>query len=233
MISVSDLHALHESFATWDEPGLPSSLAADCARVLGVSDITISFLGASDQVRLCSSSDDARSVDEWEFTLQEGPCFDAAVTGNSATGETAPSHTNPWPRLSAKAHAIGYRAIAGIACQVEGTTFATLNLQDRHGTITPETIADAEHIASELSSLLLDSLGKQPRFLDQPADHDTFHQATGLVMAQMGIDAGSAVEVLRAHAWSHDRLLVEVASEVVARTLTFPPARPSSLQLDG
>ncbi len=225
MISPTDLDALRESFATWDESGLPRSLAADCARLLGVSDASISFFGASDQVLLCSSSDDARSVDEWEFTLQEGPCFDAGVTGTSKTAETAPSRTNPWPRLSAKADALGYQSIAGIPWRVDGTTFATLNLQDRHGIITPETLADAEHIADELASLVVGSLSHQPPSLDQPADHDTFHQATGMVMTQMGIDAGSAVEVLRAHAWSHDRHLIDVASEVVARTLTFPPAR--------
>lgn len=224
MISPSDLNALRESFAMWDRPGLPGSLATDCARLLGVSDATISFAGASDQVLLCSSSDDARRVDEWEFTLQEGPCFDAAQTGTSRTAETAPSRTNPWPLLSAKAHGLGYQSIAGIPWRAEGTTFATLNLHDRNAIITPETLADAEHIAAELASLLVGSLSQQLPSLDQPAHHDTFHQATGMVMTQMGIDAGSAVEILRAHAWSHDRQLIDVASEVVARTLTFPPA---------
>jgi GAF domain-containing protein len=218
MISPSDLDALRESFATWDEPGLPGSLATDCVRLLEVSDITISFLGASDQLTLCTSSDDSRTLDEWEFTLQEGPCFDAGVTSTSKTAETAPSNTNPWPRLSAKAHAIGYQSIAGVPLRAGGTTFATLNLQDRHGTITPETLADAEQIAKELASLVVGSLSQQP-----PAEHDTFHQATGLVMAEMGIDAGSAADVLRAHAWSHDRLLMDIAPEVVARTLTFSP----------
>lgn len=227
MISPSDLDALRESFATWDEPGVPESLATDCARLLDVSDITISFFVAADQLILCSSSDDARALDEWEFTFQEGPCFDAGVTSTSKTAETAPSNTNPWPRLSAKAHAIGYQSIAGVPLQVQGTTFATINLQDRHGTITPETLADAEHIATELALLVAGSLSQQPPSQDQPAEHDTFHQATGMVMAQMGIDAGSAAEVLRAYAWSHDHLLMDIASEVVARTLTFPPTRPS------
>lgn len=226
MISATDLNALRESFAAWNEPGLPRSLAADCARLLGVSDATISFVGASDQVTLCTSSDDARTLEEWEFTLQEGPCFDAGGTSTSKTGETAPSNTNPWPQLSAKAHAMGYQSIAGVPLRAGGTTFATLNLQVRHGTITPETLADADQIAKELASLLVGSLSQQPASLDQPAEHDTFHQATGMVMRQMEIDAESAAEVLRAHAWSRDRLLMDIASEVVERTLTFPPTRP-------
>ena len=226
MISSSDLDALRESFATWDKPGLPGSLANDCARLLDVTDTTISFLGASDQLILCASSDDARTLDEWEFTFQEGPCFDAATTSTSKIAETAPSDTNPWPRLSAKALAIGYQSIAGVPLRAGGTTFATLNIQDRHGKITAETLADAEHIAIELANLVVGSLNQQSPSPDQPADHDEFHQATGMVMAQMGIDAASAAEVLRAHAWSHDRSLMDTASEVVARTLTFTPTRP-------
>lgn len=224
MISLSDLDALRESFTKWDEPGLPGSLATDCIRLLEVSDITISFVGVSDQPILCASSDDSRTVDEWEFTLQEGPCFDAGLNSTSKTAETAPSSTNPWPRLSAKAHAIGYQSIAGIPLRAGGTTFATLNLQDRHGTITPETLADAEQIAMELASLVVGSLSQRPLSRDQPTQHDTFHQATGMVISQMGIEAGAAADVLRAHAWAHDRLLMDIASEVVARTLSFSPA---------
>lgn len=227
MISPSDLDALRDSFTSWDEPGLPGSLATDCARLLDVSDATISFFGASDQVILCSSSDDARTLDEWEFSLQEGPCFDAGMTSTSRTSETAPSNTNPWPRLSAKANAIGYQSIAGVPLRAGGTTFATLNLHDRHGTITPETLADAEHVATELALLVVGFLNQESTSVDQPADHDTFHQATGMVMAQMGVDARSAADVLRAHAWAHDRLLMDIASEVVARTLTFSPTRPT------
>ena len=223
MISSSDLGALRETFATWGEPGLPGSLATDCVRLLDVSDITLSFVGASDQHVLCTSSDDSRTLAEWEFTLHEGPCFDAGVNNTSKTAETAPSSTNPWPRLSAKAQALCYRSIAGVPLRAGGTTFATLNLQDRHGKITPETLADAEQIAKELASLVVGSLSQQPPSLDQPAEHDTFHQATGMVMAQMGIDVGAAADVLRAHAWAHDRLLKATASEVVARTVTFSP----------
>lgn len=226
MIIASDFEALRGSFSVGAHWGLPTSLATDCARVLGVSDATISFFGAFDQILLSSSSDDARRVAEWEFTLLEGPCFDAAVAGTSNFAETAPSAENPWPQLSAKAQGLGYRCIGGIPWQVEGTFYTTLNIYDRHGSITLETLADAAQIAEGLASLVVGSFAQQPPSSDQLGEHDTFHQATGMVMTQMRIDARSAVDVLRAHAWSHDRLLMDVAAEVVDRTLTFAPARP-------
>ena len=226
MISPSDLDALRESFATWGEPGLPGSLATDCARLLDVTDTSISVSVAADQLALCTSSDDAQDLEDWEFTLHEGPCLDAAATSTTMMGDTEPTETNPWPRLSAKAHAIGYRSLAGVPLQAGGTTFGCLNLQDRHGTISAETMADAEHIAKELALLVVGSLRRRLPDQDRPPEHHAFHQATGMVMAQMRIDAGSAAEVLRAHAWANDRLLMDVASDVVSRTLTFPPTPP-------
>lgn len=221
MISRADLQTLLASFDEGDEPGLPTSLSTDCARLLDVSDVTISFVGTSDQFTISASSADARTLDEWEFTLKEGPRIDAAVTSTSNMTETAQTVTNPWPRLSAKAQAIGYRSIAGIPVQVKGNTFATLNLQNRHGTITPETLTDAENLASEIAALIVAALSQQPPSFAEPADHDRFHQATGMVMSQMGITAEAAVSTLRTHAWTHDRLLTDIANDVVAHTLTF------------
>lgn len=223
MISRSDLHRLLASFHREDEPALPTSLSTDCARLLNVSDVTISFVGASDQYTICASSADASSLDEWEFTLEEGPRIDAAATSTSSKTETAQAATNPWPRLSAKAEAIGYHSIAGVPVQVKGNTFATLNLQNRHGAITPETLTDAEQLASEIAALIVAALSQEPPSIAQPADHDKFHQATGMVMSQMGITAEAAVSTLRTHAWTHDRLLTDVANDVVSHTLTFSP----------
>jgi len=47
------------------------------------------------------------------------------------------------------------------------------------------------------------------------------HQATGMVVAQLGISAADALARLRAHAFAEQRLLSEVARDVVARRLRF------------
>jgi hypothetical protein len=45
------------------------------------------------------------------------------------------------------------------------------------------------------------------------------HQAAGMVSVQLGISVAEALVRLRAHAFRHDRLLGDVANEVVARRL--------------
>lgn len=221
MIDPSDLDDLRASLAAWDQPELPASLAQDCARLLNVSDSAITFVGDSDQVVLCASSDEARSLDEWEFTLREGPGPDAATTRTTTSGDTAPRDSRPWPRLAVKAKTIGYLSIAGVPMQSEGKMFAILSLQDRKGMIGPETLAAAEHLAEELASQIVGILSQRPFSLDRPAEHDRFHQATGMVMVQMELDAEAAAAMLRHHAWSEDRSVSAVAADVVARRLAF------------
>ena len=51
--------------------------------------------------------------------------------------------------------------------------------------------------------------------------HAQIHQATGMVLAQLGIDATQALARLRAHAFTHQQLLLQVADDVVSRRLIF------------
>jgi hypothetical protein len=52
------------------------------------------------------------------------------------------------------------------------------------------------------------------------------HQATGMVLAQLDISATDALARMRAYAFAHQRLLVDVAADVVARRVSFTEERP-------
>jgi hypothetical protein len=47
------------------------------------------------------------------------------------------------------------------------------------------------------------------------------HQATGMVLVQLGINATDALARLRGYAFVHRRLLLDVARDVVERRLVF------------
>lgn len=49
------------------------------------------------------------------------------------------------------------------------------------------------------------------------------HQATGMVLTQLGLSATDALARLRAYAYVEQRLLSEVAHDVVTRRLHFTP----------
>jgi len=59
-------------------------------------------------------------------------------------------------------------------------------------------------------------------WLDHALSHRVgIHQATGMVVAQLQISATNALARLRAHAFVHQRLLIDVCRDVVARRLVF------------
>jgi len=81
--------------------------------------------------------------------------------------------------------------------------------------------------------LLLDSAGSRTGragstwkqndlFVTQPV----VHQATGMILVQLGISAEDAFARLRAYAYAHDRRLSDVARDVVERRLRFEPDPP-------
>jgi hypothetical protein len=47
------------------------------------------------------------------------------------------------------------------------------------------------------------------------------HQATGMVLAQLGVSADAALARMRGYAFAEQRLLIDVAHDVVARRLVF------------
>ena len=49
--------------------------------------------------------------------------------------------------------------------------------------------------------------------------HFSVHNAAGIVSVQEGISVAEALVRLRAFAFGHDRLLADVARDVIARTL--------------
>jgi len=92
------------------------------------------------------------------------------------------------------------------------------------GALSPTQMRDALS-AADAATLILLGLRSDPG--DEQAwdrswgNRAEVHQATGMVVAQLGISAADALARLRAHAFAEQRLLGEVARDVVARRLRF------------
>jgi hypothetical protein len=105
----------------------------------------------------------------------------------------------------------------------------------RTGGLNAEELADALAFADTAGMLLLDVVaGTQPDTAefawqrDDPTAHQAqVHQATGMILVQLSVDAETAFARLRAFAYAHSLPLGEVAREVVERRLRFKPDPPS------
>jgi hypothetical protein len=119
----------------------------------------------------------------------------------------------------------GVQAVFALPLQWGTINLGVLDLYRRTpGSLSRTQLRDARS-AADTAALLLLGLRTDPGD-EQPWDQSwssraEIHQATGMVLAQLGVSAADAFARLRAHAFAEQRLLGDVARDVVARRLTF------------
>jgi AmiR/NasT family two-component response regulator len=112
--------------------------------------------------------------------------------------------------------------------RVGAVRLGALNLyQDRPGPLSDDQHADALVMADVVAHWVLDVQadahpGALANELERGANfHFVVHNAAGMVSVQLGVSVTEALIRLRAHAFSHDRSLRDVAQDVVNRELRF------------
>ena len=99
--------------------------------------------------------------------------------------------------------------------------------RDQRGPLGDEQYTDCLVLAGVAAQAVLNMQAQAPPGMLGPAlekgasGHYVVHQATGMVAIQCGIGVADAMVRLRAYAYSHDRLVTDVAREVVDRVLRF------------
>jgi hypothetical protein len=221
----------------------PVSVAHVCAAA--VSAVRVDGAGvtvmASPTVRDIVHATDrvAGELEEWQLTFGEGPCVDAFSNGGPVlAGDLRASDClDRWPVFTPAALRSGARAVFAMPLQVGAIRLGVLDLyRTRPGPLSPHELADALAFAETAGMLLLDTAaGAQPDTADlawqrdDPTAHQAqVHQATGMVLVQLGVSADAAFARLRAYAYAHDRRLGDVARDVVERRLRFTPDPPLS-----
>jgi transcriptional regulator with GAF, ATPase, and Fis domain len=178
---------------------------------------------------VCTSNDVSTLIEELQFTLGEGPCVDAYNERRVVLEpDLADPDTARWLAFTPPALGAGVRAVFGFPLQVGGARLGALNLyRDRPGALSDDQHADALVLADLAARMVLAAQAEAP--MDAVGEeleagsnfHLVEHQASGMVAAQIGISVAEALSRLRAHAFSHDLSVTEVAEAVVDRRLRF------------
>jgi hypothetical protein len=133
-----------------------------------------------------------------------------------------------WFAFTPTAVAAGAKAVFGFPLQVGAVRLGALNLyRDRSGALTDDQHADALVMAGVAARAVVALQAHAPRGalaaeLEAGSDFRfVVHQASGMVSAQLEVSIGEAMIRLRAYAFANDRLLTDVAEDVVSRRLRF------------
>ncbi|HET8684160.1 MAG TPA: GAF and ANTAR domain-containing protein [Micromonosporaceae bacterium] len=176
----------------------------------------------------------ATGLEELQLMLGQGPCVDTFTEGGPvlAVDLRSPECLARWPAFTPAALDIGARAVFALPLQIGAIRLGVFDLyRVRPGGLSPPALADALVFADTVGMLLLDAAaGTQPDVAElawqreEPFIHRAVvHQATGMVLVQLGCGVDAAFARLRAYAYAHDMRLGDVARDVVERRLRFDP----------
>ena len=163
----------------------------------------------------------ARGLDEAQFEEREGPCLDAARTGQVFRVRDFASESR-WPFFARRATQLGAHSVVSLPMASEGKVLGALNAYSRKPDAFPaEAVALGELIAAQASMATLvassyyrhRSLGDQLRQAMQ--SRAVIEQAKGIVMATQGCTESQAFDVLVQLSQTSNRKLRDVAQSLV------------------
>jgi hypothetical protein len=176
---------------------------------------------------LCTTNEVSHLIEDLQYSLGEGPCVDAYHQDRVvAEPDLARPATPRWAAFRPPALEAGVRGVFGLPMRVGTVRLGALNLyRDRPGPLSDDQHADALVLADVAARWVLEAQAGAPpdtiaEALEVGADfHFVVHNAAGVVSEQLGISVTDALIRLRAYAFGADRLLADVAEDVVARRL--------------
>ncbi|GLZ38057.1 GAF and ANTAR domain-containing protein [Actinokineospora sp. NBRC 105648] len=163
-------------------------------------------------------------LEDLQLTVGEGPCLDAFASGGPVLVADLAAETARWPAFTRAACDLGAAAVFSFPLEVGVVRLGSLDLyRDTAGPLTRVELADALILADlATQGVVADLDGHDTEDVSWLADpHVEVHQAAGMVQVQLGTTTDVALMRLRAHAFTHDLPLAEVARRVVGRTLRF------------
>jgi ANTAR domain len=177
---------------------------------------------------------------ELQLTLGEGPCHDvmASAAPVLAADLDEPESGRRWPAFAPGAREHGAGAIFAFPLIVGAIRAGVMGLYRRSaGLLRDGQLGDLLILADAATLLLLDAADGESTaadtdgangWLDAQSPDLALHraeidQATGMLTVQLGVPIADAFVRLRAYAYSQDRRLADVASDIVARRLRLHP----------
>lgn len=219
-------------------PDPPRAFCEVFRNVFPVSGAAVSTLGeVMGSETLAASSTQAARLDELQFDLGEGPCWDAMTTGKAVLQpDIAGNGHSRWPSFSDALVSEGVSSVFAFPLGVGPLRFGAIDLystdrvrlddtQTRHAT------AMADVVSRHVLRRAIASVGIEPDDTRNAFSRRLVHQATGMVLAQINVSADDALLVIEGHAFAAGRSTMEVAQEIIGGQLRFS-RRAGGIEVD-
>jgi hypothetical protein len=207
------------------EDSLTGRLCEASRRMLDAEGASMTLDYTGDARLLIHATDElSATLDDLQDIVGEGPSFEAAVTGEIVVARLGDGDESRWALLSDRLNEVGFvGTLVALPLHAEGSVLGVLSLH-RRGPEQLEDLVAARFLGATIGTALL-----QDPHIDQPdqvsrevwAVRSQIHQATGMIVAQIGVQTEDAMALLRGQAFARNTSLLEVARDIVARRINF------------
>ncbi|WP_218920599.1 GAF and ANTAR domain-containing protein [Lentzea guizhouensis] len=165
------------------------------------------------------ASDVAAHIESVQFSLGEGPCFEAFATCSPVLAPDLAHASAPgWSAFAAAMAGRPIGAIFAFPLRADAIGIGVIGFYCRRARpFSDDELAIALEVADLMTVVLLGpqlGSGDSSRGVLAP-DHAQLHKATGMLVATVGVSAAEAVARLRGHAFVVSRSVDEVAQAIV------------------
>lgn len=205
---------------------LPSAVTA-CVEDVGADGLGVSLI-TSGRIRTVAHAFDKRSyrLEDAQLVMGEGPCTEAYLQRRIIEADVQPS-SGQWPVFLRTAGELGIRRVVAVPLLV-GDNVPVGAMDIYHTTHTTLSTADRAKLGAYARILALLALDAHPVLIGwKQAAPETapvgyppiVHQAVGAAAEASNVPVAEALARMRAHAFSHQQLLENIARDILTGQL--------------
>ncbi|WP_237280310.1 GAF and ANTAR domain-containing protein [Subtercola vilae] len=199
-----------------------SALSGPFLRFLDIDGAAVSTIGAVLGSETISASDAlAARLDEIQFDLGEGPCWDALSTANPVLEPDWIHHERSWPGFEAALGVSSVGALFAFPLMIGPLRLGAIDLYTvRPKMLSDEQVSQTQLLAKIVSRMVLRRALRlsEDEWVDPPDtkySRRVVHQATGVVLAQLRIAPDDALLLIKGHAFSAGRSVIDISTSIV------------------
>ncbi len=203
-------------------------LAAPFVAVFPVSGASVSTIGELLGSETVSATDgQAARLDELQFDLGEGPCWDALRTTRPVLmHDVRRDAPTAWPAFSAAIRGDDLSSLFAFPLCIGPLRIGALDMYSvapvrLDPTQTLQVGAMADVVSRQVLRQALNAVGGEYDEIGNGFSRRFIHQATGVVLAQLDLSADDARLVIQGHAFAASRTMMDVARDIVEGRLSF------------
>jgi hypothetical protein len=188
--------------------------------------ITLGFASSERTLLSATDSISARYEDVQDI-VREGPSLDAYRTREIVASASEEDQRGRWPGLASALTEVP-ATVHAIPISPDSTMLGVLTVHGAAGVVLRASAEELQFLSDAVGAAII---GEMPAYDGESrlwTERDRVSQATGMVVAQLGIAPADALAVLRAHAFAHESTVVAVSRLVVNRMLDFARTDPRS-----